>query len=74
MKAVLVVLLIAAIACGLPEEFFKIAKCILESPTIWEIFPKIVEAIVNKDYMSIVTIVLAAFAKIKKEVEECLAK
>ena len=75
MKAFLVVLLLALAACdGIPERIIEIAKCIIQSPTIREVLPEIIAAVVEKDYMKIVTIVIGAFPKIKDEVVACLNK
>ena len=47
---------------------------IIQSPTIREVLPQIIAAVVEKDYMKIVTIVIGAFPKIKDEVVACLNK
>ena len=74
MKAVLVVLLLAIVACDIPQEIIDIAKCLIESHEIFAVLPKIIEAITNKEYVKILEIVLEAFPKIRDEVMECLAK
>ena len=73
MKAILIILLIAIASSDFPEDLIKIAKCLLQSETLRGLIPKVIEAIITGDYLSLVSAVIQSFPKIKAEVLECLA-
>ena len=74
MKAYLVVLLFALTACSLPDDLVKVAKCILASPTVWKVVPKVVEAVKNGDYLTLLQLALTEVPVIKDEVLECMGE
>ena len=74
MKAYLVVLLFALTACALPDDLVKVAKCVLESPTVWKVVPKVVEAVKNGDYVTLLQLSFTEVPVIKDEVLECMGE
>ena len=74
MKAYLVVLLFALTACSLPDDLVKVVKCVLSSPTVWKVVPKVVEAVKNGDYFTLLQLVLTEGPVIKDEVLECMGE
>jgi hypothetical protein len=74
MKAYLVVLLFALTACALPDDLVKVAKCVLASPTVWKVVPKVVEAVKNGDYFTLLQLALTEVPVIKDEVLECMGE
>ena len=73
MKAILIILLIAVASSDFPEDLIKIAKCLLQSETLRGLIPKVIEAIITGDYLSLFSAVIQSFPKIKAEVLECIA-
>ena len=74
MKAYLVVLLFALTACAFPDDLLKLAKCVLSSPTVYEVLPKVIEAVKNGDYFTLLQIALTEVPKVKDEVMECMGE
>ena len=74
MKAYIVVLLFALTACALPDDLVKVGKCLLQSPTVWKVVPKVVEAVKNKDFVTLVQLALTEVPVIKDEVLECMGE
>ena len=74
MKAYLFVLLLALTTCAFPDDLVKLAKCVLQSPTVWKVVPKVIEAVKNGDYFTLLQIALAEAPKVKDEVMESLPK
>ena len=74
MKAYLVVLLFALTACALPDDLVKAAKCVLQSPTVWKVVPKVVEAVKNGDYLALLQLAFTEVPVIKDEVLECMGE
>ena len=74
MKAYLVVLLFALTACAFPDDLLKLAKCVLSSPTVYEVLPKVIEAVKNGDYFALLQIALTEVPKVKDEVMECMGE
>ena len=74
MKAYLVVLLFALTACTFPDDLLKLAKCVLSSPTVYEVLPKVIEAVKNGDYFTLLQIALTEVPKVKDEVMECMGE
>ena len=74
MKAYLVVLLFALTACTFPDDLLKLAKCVLSSPTVYEVLPKVIEAVKNGDYFTLLQLALTEVPVIKDEVLECMGE
>ena len=74
MKAFLVVLLFALTTCAFPEDLFKLAKCVLSSQRVFEVLPKVVEAVKNGDYLTLLQLALTEVPVIKDEVLECMGE
>ena len=72
MKTILLILLFALACSKFPEDIIEIAKCLIKSEALRGLIPKVIEAIKNKDYMSIVFAIIQAFPQIKEEVMNCL--
>ena len=72
MKAYLFLLLFALTACTFPDDLLKLAKCVLSSPTVYEVLPKVIEAVKNGDYFTLLQIALTEVPKVKDEVMECM--
>ena len=63
MKAYLFLLLFALTACTFPDDLLKLAKCVLSSPTVYEVLPKVIEAVKNGDYLLFSKLLLQKFPK-----------
>ena len=74
MKAYLAVLLFAFITCALTDDLEKLAKCVVSSPTVSELLPKVLEAVKAKDSSKLVQLALAQLPKLKKELMECISE
>jgi hypothetical protein len=74
MKAYLVILLFAFITCALTDDLEKLAKCVISSPTVSELLPKVLEAVKAKDYSNLVKLALAQLPKLKKELMGCISE
>ena len=72
MKSYLVVLLFTLTASTFPDDFVKLAKCVLSSQTVYEVVPKVIEAVKNGDYFTLLQIALTEVPKVKEEVMECM--
>lgn len=79
MKAIFLILLIALVSCEevedpvLQAQTNNILKCVLGADAVWKTLSKIVTAIQNKEYSSLLGIVLAAYPEIVSEIKQCLA-
>ena len=73
MKAFLVILLLALTTSKFQDDIINIAQCVLKSEKIKEeVLPKVISALKNGDFASLISIVLESFPKIKEEIMECL--
>ena len=74
MKAFLVVLLFTLTTCSFPDDLVKLGKCILSSQTVFEVLPKVVEAVKSGEYFTLLQIAVSELPKVKEEVMECMDK
>ena len=72
MKAFLIVLLLAFAACKFPDDLINVVKCIIRNERVKELLPKALEAVKNRDFLSLVQTAIAEFPKVKEEIKECL--
>ena len=71
MKAFLLIALLAFTACGGLDDLVKLVKCIVNSQELRATLPKVVEAVLAKDYLGLLNLLLNEFPKIKAEVKDC---
>ncbi len=71
MKAILIILLLAVATCSTLDDLLKLAKCIVNSQELRATLPKVVEAVLAKDYLGLLNLLLNEFPKIKAEVKDC---
>ena len=72
MRALLLIFLFALVACDFEQNIFNFASCALKSEKLRENIPKVIEALKTGDFSEILSIGLAAFAEVKKDILECV--
>ena len=72
MRSLLLIFLFALVACNFEQNVFNFASCALKSEKLRENLPKVIEALKTGDFSKILSICLAAFAEVKKDILECV--
>ena len=72
MRSLLLVFLIALVACDFEQNVLNFASCALKSQKLRENLPKVIEALKTGDFSKILSIGLTAFAEVKKDILECV--
>ena len=72
MRSLLLIFLFTLVACDFEQNVFNFASCALKSEKLRENLPKVIEALKTGDFSKILSIGLAAFAEVKKEILECV--
>ena len=73
MKVFLIILLFALTTSKFPDELIEIGKCVFKSEKVRELIPQVLEAIRNKDFLSLFSTVVQSFPQLKDEIMECLS-
>ena len=73
MKSLLIVTLIAIVACSnFEEQILDVFQCLLKSESIKEQIPKVINSFKTKDVPTIISTCFSAYLAVKDDVKECL--
>ena len=72
MRALLLIFLFALVACNFEHEVLKFASCAFKSEKLRENIPKVIEAVKTGDFEKILSVGLASFSEVKRDIFECV--